>query len=256
MVEKLQRRFALSRKGRCGHDKGAACCAHCKTYHSCCRCICCIALCRICSAARSRPRASCFTPPARVICAAVILVCTYLQYNSTFLATYIETGVRRMGLAESCAGYRFRFRKEGSCRPHLGYHERLRGARNEPVAPYLSAHRRDNINNAYCDFAVYIQLAHGACVRVGAAGCILHSRPCCRSAEKSSRQNPWPQGSAARTAFRSVWSPCPICVRTTPKGAILTDLTKSCAHLKAALQSPSLERRCLLLPQASCCASE
>ncbi len=51
-----------------------------------------------------------FYAAGTVICAAVILVCTYLQYNSTFLATYIETGVRRIeSLAESCAGYRFRF---------------------------------------------------------------------------------------------------------------------------------------------------
>ncbi len=35
-----------------------------------------------------------------VICCALILLTTYLQYNSTFLATYIETGVRRITLAE------------------------------------------------------------------------------------------------------------------------------------------------------------
>jgi len=33
-------------------------------------------------------------------CAAVIIVATILQYNSTFLATYVETGVRRVTLAE------------------------------------------------------------------------------------------------------------------------------------------------------------
>lgn len=35
-----------------------------------------------------------------VICCILILLTTYLQYNSTFLATYVETGVRRITLAE------------------------------------------------------------------------------------------------------------------------------------------------------------
>ncbi|MBR3447818.1 MAG: ABC transporter ATP-binding protein [Oscillospiraceae bacterium] len=35
-----------------------------------------------------------------VICCILILLTTYLQYNSTFLATYVETGIRRITLAE------------------------------------------------------------------------------------------------------------------------------------------------------------
>ncbi len=35
-----------------------------------------------------------------VICCILILLTTYLQYNGTFLATYVETGVRRIALAE------------------------------------------------------------------------------------------------------------------------------------------------------------
>ncbi len=35
-----------------------------------------------------------------IVCALLIVVCTVFQYNSTFLATYIETGVRRISLAE------------------------------------------------------------------------------------------------------------------------------------------------------------
>lgn len=35
-----------------------------------------------------------------IVCAVLIVACTLLQYNSTFLATYVETGVRRISLAE------------------------------------------------------------------------------------------------------------------------------------------------------------
>ncbi len=35
-----------------------------------------------------------------VVCLALIAVATYIQYNATFLATYIESGVRRVTLAE------------------------------------------------------------------------------------------------------------------------------------------------------------
>ncbi len=35
-----------------------------------------------------------------VICCVLILLTTRMQYNGTFLATYVETGVRRIALAE------------------------------------------------------------------------------------------------------------------------------------------------------------
>lgn len=35
-----------------------------------------------------------------IVCLLIVALCTYFQYNSTFLATYIETGTRRITLAE------------------------------------------------------------------------------------------------------------------------------------------------------------
>ena len=35
-----------------------------------------------------------------IICLVLIAVTTYIQYNTTFLATYVESGVRRITLAE------------------------------------------------------------------------------------------------------------------------------------------------------------
>ena len=99
MVEKLQRRFALSRKGAVDTIKGSLLCAlqnisfMLPVY---------MLYCLVSDMLGGALTASCipFYAVGTVICAAVILVCTYLQYNSTFLATYIETGVRRISLAE------------------------------------------------------------------------------------------------------------------------------------------------------------
>lgn len=99
MVEKLQRRFALSREGAVNTIKGSLLCAlqnisfMLPVYMLYCL------VSDMLGGALTASRIP-FYAAGTVICAAVILVCTYLQYNSTFLATYIETGVRRIGLAE------------------------------------------------------------------------------------------------------------------------------------------------------------
>ena len=99
MVEKLQRRFALSRKGAVDTIKGSLLCAlqnisfMLPVYMLYCL------VSDMLGGALTASRIP-FYAVGTVIFAAVILVCTYLQYNSTFLATYIETGVRRISLAE------------------------------------------------------------------------------------------------------------------------------------------------------------
>ena len=99
MVEKLQRRFALSRKGAVDTIKGSLLCAlqNISFMLPVCMLYCLVS--DMLGGALTASRIP-FYAAGTVICAAVILVCTYLQYNSTFLATYIETGVRRIGLAE------------------------------------------------------------------------------------------------------------------------------------------------------------
>lgn len=37
---------------------------------------------------------------ASIVCLVLIAVTTYIQYNATFLTTYVESGVRRISLAE------------------------------------------------------------------------------------------------------------------------------------------------------------
>lgn len=99
MIEKLQRRFALSRKGAIDTITGSLFCA-------------------LQNISFMLPVGLLYTlvkdllndnlgsqripfyAVGSVICTALILICTRLQYNGTFLATYVETGVRRINLAE------------------------------------------------------------------------------------------------------------------------------------------------------------
>ena len=99
MVEKLQRRFALSRKGAVDTIKGSLLCALQNISFMLPVCMLYYLVVDMLGGALTASRIP-FYAVGTVICAAVILVCTYLQYNSTFLATYVETGVRRISLAE------------------------------------------------------------------------------------------------------------------------------------------------------------
>lgn len=99
MVEKLQRRFALSRKGAVDTIKGSLLCALQNISFMLPVCMLYYLVVDMLGGALTASRIP-FYAVGTVIRAAVILVCTYLQYNSTFLATYVETGVRRISLAE------------------------------------------------------------------------------------------------------------------------------------------------------------
>ena len=99
MIEKLQRRFALSRKGAIDTITGSLFCA-------------------LQNISFMLPVGLLYTlvkdllndnlgsqripfyAVGSVICTVLILICTRFQYNGTFLATYVETGVRRINLAE------------------------------------------------------------------------------------------------------------------------------------------------------------
>lgn len=99
MVEKLQRRFALSRKGAVDTIKGSLLCALQNISFMLPVCMLYYLVVDMLGGTLTASRIP-FYAVGTVICAALILVCTYLQYNSTFLATYVETGVRRISLAE------------------------------------------------------------------------------------------------------------------------------------------------------------
>ena len=99
MIKKLQRRFALSRQGAVDLIKG---------------CLACVAqdisfmlpvgllyylVIDMMNGGVTGGRIVFYTVGA-LICLTLIFVVTYFQYNATYLATYVESGVRRITLAE------------------------------------------------------------------------------------------------------------------------------------------------------------
>ena len=99
MIKTLQRRFALSKKGTVDLIKG---------------CIACVAqdisfmlpvgllyyfVIDIMNGGVSGNRIAFYVVGA-LVCLCLIFIATWFQYNTTYLATYVESGVRRISLAE------------------------------------------------------------------------------------------------------------------------------------------------------------
>ena len=99
MIKALQRRFALSRQGAVDLVKG---------------CIACVVqdisfmipvgllytfVMDMMSGSISKER-NAFYAAGVLVCLCLIFLATYFQYNATYLATYVESGVRRISLAE------------------------------------------------------------------------------------------------------------------------------------------------------------
>ena len=99
MIKKLQRRFALSRKGAVDTVKGSIFCTLQNISFMLPVTMLYYLVDELISNSLSRSRIP-FYVIGCVICAAVIVICTILQYNGTFFTTYEESGVRRVSLAE------------------------------------------------------------------------------------------------------------------------------------------------------------
>lgn len=99
MIEKLQRRFALSRKGAMDVIKGSLFSA---LQNISFMLPVSLLYCLVRDMFNNELTSSqiLFYVIGSTVCAVFILICTAFQYNSTFLATYVETGVRRISLAE------------------------------------------------------------------------------------------------------------------------------------------------------------
>lgn len=99
MIKKLQRRFALSRKGAVDVIKGSIFCALQNISFMFPVGLLYFIVKDLLDNTLTVQRIP-FYAIGCVVCAALIYICTQLQYNGTFLATYVETGVRRVNLAE------------------------------------------------------------------------------------------------------------------------------------------------------------
>ncbi|HAX84263.1 MAG TPA: ABC transporter ATP-binding protein, partial [Ruminococcaceae bacterium] len=99
MIEKLQRRFALSRKGAMDVIKGSLFSALQNISFMLPVSLLYLLVSDMVNNELAKDRIP-FYVIGCIICAVLIVICTIFQYNSTFLATYVETGVRRIALAE------------------------------------------------------------------------------------------------------------------------------------------------------------
>ena len=99
MIKYLQRRYALSRKGAIDNIKGILCCALQNISFM----LPVGLLYRLVSDIMNGTLTTGRIPFYVIGCVAAalfIVVCTRLEYDNTFLVTYVESGVRRVGLAE------------------------------------------------------------------------------------------------------------------------------------------------------------
>lgn len=98
MIQKLQKRFALSEKGAWDAIKGSVACALQNiAFMVPVGLLYCLVIDLLNGDVRTH---TAFYVIGCIGCAALILLTTWLQYNGTFLVTYQETGVRRISLAE------------------------------------------------------------------------------------------------------------------------------------------------------------
>ncbi len=99
MIQHMQRRFALSHKGAVDAIKGILFCALQNVSFMLPVGLLYTLVCDLMNNTLTTSRIS-FYVIGCIAAAAVILICTRLQYDGTFLTTYVETGVRRVHLAE------------------------------------------------------------------------------------------------------------------------------------------------------------
>lgn len=67
-----------------------------------------------------------------IVCLALVVVTTYIQYNATFLATYVESRVRRITLAEKLPdGYQTMIGENGCVKRWCGGRNRNTGTAYE-----------------------------------------------------------------------------------------------------------------------------
>ncbi|MEE1374788.1 MAG: ABC transporter ATP-binding protein [Clostridia bacterium] len=99
MMKYLQRRYAVSRKGAVDIIKGSLCCALQNVSFMLPVCLLYFLVGDIMADALTSARIT-FYAVGCIVAALFIVICTRLEYDNTFLVTYVESGVRRVGLAE------------------------------------------------------------------------------------------------------------------------------------------------------------
>ena len=99
MMKYLQRRYAVSRKGAADIIKGSLCCALQNVSFMLPVCLLYYLVGDIMAGTLTAERIP-FYAVGCIVAAFFIVICTRLEYDNTYLVTYVESGVRRVGLAE------------------------------------------------------------------------------------------------------------------------------------------------------------
>jgi ATP-binding cassette subfamily B protein IrtB len=213
MIKYLQRRYALSRKGAIDNIKGILCCALQNISFM----LPVGLLYRLVSDMMNGTLTTGRIPFYVIGCVAAalfIVVCTRLEYDNTFLVTYVESGVRRVGLAEKLRKIPLSFfgRKDLAdlTTSIMNDCAVLEQSQSHFVAPLYGAILSTTVIAVSMLFFNW-RMALGRCPWHLPSSCLP---PTCRKSSPAKQRR---QRSPARTAFRSVWKRCPICAPITPR---------------------------------------
>ena len=172
MIKILQRRFALSEQGAVDLIKG---------------CIACVAqdisfmipvgllyflVIDMMNGGVSKKHVA-FYAVGALVCLCLIFIATWFQYNATYLATYVESGVRRISLAEQIRKSVILFGKKDLAdltNSIMGDCATLETA----FSHYVSALAGSLISTTLISISLFVyDWAHGFCGCLGFADCIL-----------------------------------------------------------------------------------
>lgn len=216
MIKKLQRRFALSRKGAVDTVKGSIFCALQNISFMLPVTMLYYLVNELISNSLGRSRIP-FYVIGCVICAAVIVICTILQYNGTFFTTYEESGVRRVSLAEQLRKIPLSFfgKKDladltSSIMNDCAVLEQSQSHFVEPLIGSIIS----TVLIAVSLLFLNVRMALAAIWVLPVAFIIVGTAS---NVQKKLSQNPWQPKWRARTAYRNVLKPWAIFALTTPR---------------------------------------
>lgn len=241
MIKYLQRRYALSHKGAVDNIKGILSCALQNISFMLPVGLLYLLVGEIMNGTLTTKRIP-FYVTGCIAAALLIVVCTRLEYDNTYLVTYVESGVRRVNLAEKLRKIPLSFfgKKDLADLTSSIMNDCavLEQSQSHFVAPLYGAILSTTVIAVSLLFStgVWRWLPSGRCLWR-----LLSSRwpPACRNGSPAKR---WRRRSPVSTVFRSAWKPCQTCAPTTQKPTILPGWKRKFARWKADSSKANWER--------------
>ena len=145
-----------------------------------------------------------------ILCVGLILLTTYFQYNATYFATYTESGVRRITLAERLRKIPCPSSERKTLRIYQHHYGGLHLFRAELFPLYPGACRIHHLYGLDCRQPVLLRLAYGAGGSLGDAGGVCNCRFFCKGTGRFQSEVHGCENGPAQTEFRSVLKRCRI----------------------------------------------